>query len=72
MAVDASFWRLTLADIHKGNGIVTVTLRSGAVFSGLYHRDLSKHETLRLKQGGGYVDIDWDEIAALAGSPRPV
>jgi hypothetical protein len=69
-AVPDTLWRLVAADVYNGNGVATVTLRSGVQFTGRVNRELSKQEVLQLSlPGGGWVSIDWTEIAAFVGMP---
>lgn len=70
-AVNEASWRLSATDIARGDGIATVTLRSGAQLTGSVDLMLSEHEVLHLKVDRGWVSIDWTEIAALAGQPKP-
>lgn len=69
-AVNEASWRLSATDIARGDGIATVTLRSGVQLTGSVDLMLSEHEVLHLKVDRGWVSIDWTEIAAIAGQRR--
>lgn len=64
-----ALFRLAMADIERGHGTATVTLRSGAQFAGMVNGELSKDEVLHLSTDTGWHMIDWDEIVAVTGAP---
>lgn len=70
-AVSEASWRLSAYDIANGDGIATVTLRSGAQLSGTVNKSLSAQEVLHLNTERGWHTIDWTEIAAISGERRP-
>lgn len=66
----ASTFRLGVHDIANGDGIATVTLRSGVQLSGTVKLNLTDDVVLHLKTARGWHTIDWNDIAALSGEAR--
>ena len=82
-AIDASYWRIVLADIKNGNGVATVTLKSGVQLVGRVDRNGPSEPGISLKSGelkytgsvhkefvsdGGWHVIDFTQVAAITGS----
>jgi hypothetical protein len=71
MTVHETEWHLSVADITNGGGHCVVTLKSGKELKGWPNRKLSMGPSLHLQLDrhgqSGWVVIDYDEIAALAG-----
>lgn len=65
-------WKLSIYDIANGEGIATVTLRSGVQFVGTVDKRLSSGDVLFLRTlaTGGWHTIDYTEIAAVTGEPK--
>lgn len=82
-AVGEASWRLTTTDIANGGGIAIVTLHSGVQHAGRVDKRLSAHEVLHMRTvnlddrqlgrpldtDGGWVTIDWGQIASIQGVP---
>jgi hypothetical protein len=72
MSVGEASWRLAVFDIANGDGIATITLKSGVQLSGEVDRGLSESDVLFVRtKTKGWHTIDWEEIAAISGEPKP-
>ena len=71
MSVHDSSWKLSIFDICNGDGIATVTLKSGVQLAGSPVKDMCQSDVCHLRTDKGWHTIDWEEIAAISGEPRP-
>lgn len=71
MTVPASEWNLSLMDISNGNGVATVTMKSGVQFEGKVKKlDFNSSLAtfmLHTTDGLGWIVIDYAEVAAITG-----
>jgi len=76
-SVPASYWRVVLLDIKRGDGVAVVTLRSGVQLTGKVDRNGPSEPGISLKSGeyrggsftpdGGWHIVDFTAVAAITG-----